>query len=335
MPAFWDMGVGVMGAAGFDPGRQGRPRRQGGFALSCWVRLSSWRSRRPSLASPTPSARASSSSSSAPAPASPVRNSSLPSHQRRRPRRASSAAVGGGGGGGSSGGGGELGRCHPRHAAIRCGVWHLLSLGCRRGSVLSSRPSASAGRAAAVMRPSLHRRLPRVPRARPLPAASRRARQPRPRRRRAPAHPRAPAAALRGQLGPFLLFDGAPPAAELEACYTPRGAGSCTSSRVLAAWHPILDRGGATTATSHRARAGAPPRSESIPPSRRARPLGGWHNVLPRFHRRRLARDTAQRPPAAAAATTPPAVAATPSSAPPSGSSPFLRSHCNQAEMPQ
>lgn len=103
----------------------------------------------------------------------------------------------------------------------------------------------------------------------------------------APAHARAPSAALRGQLGYFLVFDTALAPPEAEACYEAARTGRLLyeQPRLLAAWHPLIaDRthGTCVAATADGAWP-ARPRSESISVVEivRARDsVGGMLNIL-------------------------------------------------------
>ena len=188
------------------------------------------------------------------------------------PSRFLAARLGGSGGARGSGRGSDL-ECgvavyaFETEAVVRCGAWHLLTLACRRGNALSLGGLSFASRcdeailvidgARAAWAPNFRYPALTTERASHGHATA-----------GAPATTRTPSAALRGQLGPQVVFDTALSPAEVEGCYDAARQGRTLYEhpRMIATWHPLVaDRSdGTCVAATTEGPWVARPRSESI-----------------------------------------------------------------------
>ena len=275
LPAFWDMGVGVMGATGFDLPADSLVNlaAKGAFSISIWIRVEQLGASPTAVFGVADALGAGMQIQLQRASA----GVAIPELLVTEPPRAAStasrllsgrlgAALGGGGGGGISAG--ALACSFEGNMGIRCGQWHLITLSCRRGTMLSlgalalggsSRDEALLSIDGSRAAKATNFRYPTLSTER---AANGHAAV------GAPATPRAPAAALRGQLGPFVLFESALSSSEAEGCYEAARTGKLLHehARLLATWHPLIsDRAaGACVAMTADGPWAARPRSESI-----------------------------------------------------------------------
>lgn len=227
LPAFWDMGVGVMGATGFDlpADRLVVLASKGAFSISCWLRLESLGTQPVAVFGVADVLGSGVQLQLQRAGGSLARAELLVTETAAATKSTGSKLLSRFGGGAAaiaratvSGGlvtemasttfsfEGEM--------VVRCGAWHLLTLSCRRGALLGF---GSAGRDEAMLCIDGSRAARaagfRFPQLTTEQAAQGRAAV------GAPAALRTPAAALRGQLGPFVLFDAPLGVPELEACF--------------------------------------------------------------------------------------------------------------------
>ena len=265
LPAFWDMSVGIMGATGFDlpADRLIHLASKGAFAISCWLRLEQLSASPVAVFGVSDAAGAGLQLQLHRAGSNIARAELLVTE----PPRATAASrllparlTGGTSRSLEMGAAVVAFECD---AVLRCGSWHLLTFSCRRGTLIPLSSSArdeallcidgaAAARASGFRYPAIS-----IERASQGHAAV-----------GAPATPRAPASALRGQLGPFVLFDSALSAPEAEACYEAARSGRALFEmpKGVAAWHPLLaDRSaGVCIAATADGPWAARPRSESI-----------------------------------------------------------------------
>ena len=247
LPAYWDMGVGVMGATGFDlpADRLVLLASKGAFAISCWLRLDALNTQPIAVFGVTDAVGAGVQLQLSRAGAGLARAELLVTEPQRSANpgskllarlpgaaaRQSAAALGGNVSFETSI------VIFEGDMVVRCGAWHLLTLSCRRGALLGF---GSAGRDEALLCVDGSRAARangfRYPAWVTEQSSQGRAAV------GAPAATRSPAAALRGQLGPFMLFQSALSVAELEACFDAARVGRTLFEwpQVMAGWHPLL-----------------------------------------------------------------------------------------------
>ncbi|KAL1521639.1 hypothetical protein AB1Y20_021296 [Prymnesium parvum] len=273
--AFWDMAVGVMGATGFDlPAERvvGLAAR-GSFTLTVWLRLETLPANPTAVFAVVDAAGVGLQLQLHRAAPALARAELVVTEPRQGSTAARMLGMRLSGGAGSARGTGtdassttfEFGP----DAVVRVGSWHLLSLSCRRSTLLALGSSMLSGqgiaRDEALLCVDGHRAIRaqgfRYPSFSTDRAASGHAAI------GAAATPHSAAAALRGQLGAFVLLDVALPPAEAEAVFKIAKSGRALFEQphVLAAWHPLLsDRSGLCVAVTTEGPWPATPRAETI-----------------------------------------------------------------------
>lgn len=243
LPAFWDMSLGIMGATGFDlaPDRLVFLVNKGAFSFSCWVRLETLGAQPIAIFGVVDALGAGiqlqlQRTGTGLAQVAIMVTAPRVSSASKLLNRFSSGLAHSNSGTGAV----ELSvstNAFEGSALVRCGSWHFLTISCRRRAILGL---GSVGRDEAQLCIDGTRVLRahsfRYPTLTTERAVHGRAAV------GAPTIIGATAASLRGQLGPFVLFDTAFGAAEFEACYDAACMGRALFEwpHVLAAWHPLL-----------------------------------------------------------------------------------------------